>query len=78
MNSDTLNEIEIKYTISNKNYLHDKVVTSKFVFELAKQIWSSETICLFEEFKILYLNRSNRIMVFILILKVAFHQLLLI
>lgn len=64
MRTDILNEIEVKYTVSNKNYIHDKVVTSKYVFELAKQIWSSETICLFEEFKILYLNRSNRIIGF--------------
>lgn len=60
METNIIQEIELKYK-SSKKRLQKLITTPDRTYEALKQIWNPDTISLFEEFKILYLNRSNHI-----------------
>ena len=51
-----LSEIQVKYTPNKTNF---KITTSRDAYDLLIDNWNKDTIELFEEFKILLLNRSN-------------------
>jgi DNA repair protein RadC len=55
-----INEIELKYS-PDKRYSKHKVTSPEKTYETLLAIWNKDSINLYEEFKVLYLNRSNGI-----------------
>ena len=55
----TINEIQVSYT--SKFLSSDPISTSNEAFRYVFKIWNRDTIDLFEEFKVLYLNKSNMV-----------------
>ena len=55
----TINEIQVSYT--SKFLSKDPISTSTEAFRYAIKIWNMDTIDLFEEFKVLYLNKNNMV-----------------
>lgn len=57
---DKISEIKVSYRSTK---LTSKAITSsKDAFDLLKQTWNKNTIELFEEFKIILLNRANNVL----------------
>ena len=54
-----LSEIQVSYSTKTKQ---PQIITSINAYELFKENWNQDTIQLFEEFKILLLNRDNRVL----------------
>src|SRR4051812_42781383 len=52
-----INEIELKYS-PEKRYSKYKVTSSEKTYETLLALWNADTINLYEEFKVLYLNRA--------------------
>lgn len=55
-----VSEIQISYSSNIKNKA--KATTSKAVFDIFQTSWSLQTIELYEEFKLLLLNRANDVL----------------
>ena len=55
-----IQEIELKYT-ATKRTTQNRIITAKQSYDTFMKLWNQDTIELYEEFKILYLNRSNHI-----------------
>jgi len=55
-------EIELTYKSTVKPSLRPKITNSQDVAEVFRQSWNLLTMDLFEEFKILFLNRANRVL----------------
>jgi len=57
-----VSEIELTYKSKVKATERPKITSSNEAYQIAMQIWNPNTIELFEEFKILLLNNSNRVL----------------
>lgn len=58
----TVNEIQLSYR-PNKEFTEKyKINCSRDAFHLMEKVFDPDTICLREEFVILYLNRANRVL----------------
>src|SRR6266542_816293 len=55
-------EIELVYKSKVKASARPKVLTSRDVYEVFKQSWDENKIDFIEQFKIMLLNRSNRVL----------------
>lgn len=55
-------EIQLVYKTKVKASDRPYISSSKTVYQLALQFWNSDTIEFFEEFKILLLNQSNKVL----------------
>ena len=60
MKNSVLSEIKVSYT--NKNSDGIKVTSSQSVYQLLLSCWNKSTIELQEEFKVLLLNRANKVL----------------
>jgi hypothetical protein len=60
MKNNIIQEIELKYNPPKRRSLV-KIMSTGGIHELLMSIWNPETIDLFEEFKVLYLNRGGYI-----------------
>ncbi|PKB18357.1 RadC family protein [Flavobacterium sp. 5] len=58
----TVAEIELHYKTKIKASERPQIISAKSAYEIALQIWNPNTIELFEEFKILLLNNSNKVL----------------
>ncbi len=57
-----VSEIELIYKSKVKPSERPKVTTSKDAYELLKQSWDENKIELIEQFKVLFLNRANKVL----------------
>ncbi|KVV16238.1 JAB domain-containing protein [Flavobacterium sp. TAB 87] len=57
-----VSEIELSYKSRVKASERPQITSSKSAYEIALQLWNPNTIELFEEFKILLLNNSNKVL----------------
>lgn len=55
-------EIELVYRSKVKASERVKITSSRDVFQVLKRLWQEETVELREEFKVLFLNRANRVL----------------
>jgi DNA repair protein RadC len=55
-------EIQLIYKAKVKASDRPYISSSKTVYQLALQFWNADTIEFFEEFKILLLNQSNKVL----------------
>ena len=55
-------EVQLVYKSTLKASLRPKINSSKDAFEVLKQHWNYETIEFIEEFKLMLLNRANRVL----------------
>lgn len=55
-------EIEVTYKSKIKTSLRPIIKSSQDMYELLLQLWNKDTISMIEEFKVIYLNRANRIL----------------
>lgn len=60
METGIINEIELKY-IPRKERINTIINSPAKTYETLMHLWNPDTIGLFEEFKILYLNRANQL-----------------
>lgn len=58
----TINEINLKYKPTKAHCL--KITSSRDAYKVLLELWNSNTIELFEEFKVLLLNNSNYVIGF--------------
>lgn len=54
--------IEVSYKKNRKNLETIKIHSSRDTYEVLKNIWDVNTIELFEEFKVIYLDKSNSVL----------------
>lgn len=54
-------EISISYSSKIKNSERPKLTSSREVFKVFSETWSNDTIELLEQFKVILLNRGNRV-----------------
>lgn len=57
-----ISEIELVYKSKVKASEHPKVSTSRDAYQLLKQSWDENKIKLVERFKVLFLNRANKVL----------------
>ncbi|WP_432221830.1 JAB domain-containing protein [Flavobacterium sp. TMP13] len=57
-----VSEIKLSYKSRVKASERPQITSSKSAYEIALQLWNPNTIELFEEFKILLLNNSNKVL----------------
>lgn len=57
-----LAEVELVYKSKVKPSERPKIVTSNDAFKILKQVWDADKIELVEEFKVLFLNRGNKVL----------------
>ncbi len=62
MNGNTISEIELKYSPANPKIGRVKISDSKSAYKILLETWNKETIELYEEFKILLLNKANEVL----------------
>src|SRR6266540_5285092 len=55
-------EVELVYRSKVKASARPRVLTSRDVYEIFKQSWDENKIDFIEQFKIMLLNRSNRVL----------------
>jgi DNA repair protein RadC len=55
-------EIELIYRSTTKPSERPKVTSSHDAYQLFRSLWNDDTICLYEQFRILLLDRSNRVL----------------
>jgi DNA repair protein RadC len=55
-------EIQLIYRSSVKPSERPKITSSHDAYQILHSLWNEETICLFEQFRILLLDRSNRVL----------------
>lgn len=55
-------EIELVYRSNVKPADRPKITSSHDAYQLFRSLWSDDTICLYEQFRILLLDRSNRVL----------------
>jgi DNA repair protein RadC len=55
-------EVELVYRSKVKPSQRPKVVTSEDAYKILKQVWDTDKIELVEEFKVLLLNRGNKVL----------------
>lgn len=55
-------EIQLSYKSNVKPSQRPKLLTSKDAFEILKNSWDESTIELFEEFKVMFTNRANKVL----------------
>ncbi len=60
MESQMIQEIELKYT-ATKRTNQNRIITAQQSYDTFMKLWNQDTIELYEEFKILYMNRYNHI-----------------
>lgn len=53
---------EIKVSYKTANTRKYKITTTSEAYDLALNSWEEETLELFEEFKVIYLNRANHVL----------------
>jgi len=63
----TINEINLKYRPTKAHCL--KITSSQNAYKVLLELWDSNTIQLFEEFKVLLLNNSNYVIGFFTVSK---------
>jgi DNA repair protein RadC len=54
-------EVELVYKTNVKASERPKIVTSKDCYDILKRVWNPDKIEMLEEFKVLLLNRANRV-----------------
>lgn len=54
-------EVELVYKTKIKVSERPKVTSSKDIYDVLKQIWDENKIEMLEEFKVIFLNRANRV-----------------
>ncbi|WP_297335349.1 JAB domain-containing protein [Algoriphagus sp.] len=60
--TNTVNEIQLSYK-PNRDFTENyKITSSRDAFLLLERVFNPDTICLREEFVIIYLNRANRVL----------------
>lgn len=57
-----ISEIELKYKPSKIIGNNDKITCSKSAYEVFLEHWNADTLELYEEFKVLLLNRANEVL----------------
>ncbi len=57
-----ISEIELKYTPVKNKQERIRIINSKAAYETLLKTWDMETIELYEEFKVLLLNRANKVL----------------
>lgn len=55
-------EIELFYHSQVKTADRPKITSSHDAYQIFRSLWSEDTICLYEQFRILLLDRSNRVL----------------
>jgi len=60
--NNTISEIEIKYTPTTMKQDRIKITNSQDAYKTLLNNWNKDTIELYEEFKVLLLNRANEIL----------------
>ncbi len=55
-------EIELIYRSTTKPSDRPKITSSHDAYQIFRSLWSDDTICLYEQFRILLLDRSNRVL----------------
>jgi len=55
-------EIQLAYKSNVKPSQRPKLLTSKDAFEILRNSWNESTIELFEEFKVMFTNRANKVL----------------
>jgi DNA repair protein RadC len=55
-------EIELIYRSTVKPSQRPKITSSQDAYQILRQLWNEDTICLYEQFRILLLDRSNRVL----------------
>jgi DNA repair protein RadC len=60
METQMIQEIELKYT-ATKRTTQNRIITAQQSYDTFMKLWNQDTIELYEEFKILYMNRYNHI-----------------
>lgn len=54
-------EVELVYKTKVKASERPKVTSSKDIYNILKQVWDENKIDMLEEFKVIFLNRANRV-----------------
>ena len=57
----TVVEVELVYKTKVKASERPKVTSSKDIYIILKQVWDENKIDMLEEFKVIFLNRANRV-----------------
>ena len=60
MNNHNIAEIELIYR--PRKYQNTPIMTSQEAANIFRLFWSSYTICYYEEFKVMYLDRANHVL----------------
>lgn len=60
--TNTVNEIQLSYRPNREFTENFKITSSRDAYHLLEKVFDQNTICLREEFVILYLNRANRVL----------------
>ncbi len=60
--SSNIAEIELIYRSNVKPSLRPKITSSHGAYRILRSLWSEDTICLYEQFRLLLLDRSNRVL----------------
>ncbi len=55
-------EIQLSYTSNMKPSQRPKISSSKDAYDILRQCWNESTIELFEEFKVIFTNRANKVL----------------
>ncbi len=55
-------EIELIYRSTMKTADRPKITSSQDAYQVLRSLWRNDTICLYEQFRILLLDRSNRVL----------------
>jgi len=56
-----LEEVELIYKLKVKPSQRPKIESSQDIYNILKQVWDQTKIEMVEEFKVIYLNRANRV-----------------
>jgi DNA repair protein RadC len=54
-------EVELVYKTKEKPSEIPKITTSKDIYNILRQVWDENKIDMLEEFKVIFLNRANRV-----------------
>jgi len=60
--NNTISEIELKYSPTTSKLERPKINNSQSAYKVLLDNWNTDTIELFEEFKVLLLNRANEVL----------------
>ncbi|TJY37931.1 JAB domain-containing protein [Pontimicrobium aquaticum] len=60
--TETISEIELKYSPTTTKQDRPKIINSQSAYKVLLDNWDKDTIELYEEFKVLLLNRANEVL----------------